>query len=167
MTTQSGGSHYRIFFQKYRVYQRSAKGMHNFFNPNLFDARQHFPMLPSWAPGHPTWVHLGTPLDPYGFMVGAHGRLMGSTLAPHGPPWLPQMVFCVNLNRNLTGQLGTYCKLTEPILPFSGFKLPLDTLVAARAMPIVGEKVKVRRPRWLKRGYYFVKCRPFRSPPRS
>ena len=97
-------------------------------------------------------------------MVGAHGRLMGSTLAPHGHPWLPKMVFCVNLNRNLTGQLGTYCKLTEPILPFSGFKLPLDTLVAARAMPIVGEKVKVRRPRWLKRGYYFVKCRPFRSP---
>ena len=84
-------------------------------------------------------------------MVGPHGRLMGSTLAPHGHPWLPRMVFCVNLNRNLTGQLGTYCKLTEPTLPFSGFKPPLDTLVAARAMPIGGEKVKVTRPRWLKR----------------
>ena len=48
---------------------------------------------------------------------GSHGRLMGSTLAPHGHPWLPKMVFCVNLNRNLTGQLGTYCKLTEPIWP--------------------------------------------------
>ena len=97
----------------------------------------HAPLLGTWTP------HLGSPwhtLDPYGFMVGAHGRLMGSTLAPHGHPWLPKMVFCVNLNRNLTGQLGTYCKLTEPILPFSGFKLPLDTLVAARAMPIVGER---------------------------
>ena len=31
----------------------------------------------------------------------------------------PEIVFCVNLNRNLTGQLGAYCKLTEPNWPLS------------------------------------------------
>ena len=81
---------------------------------------------------------------------------MGSSLATRAAPWLPQTVFCVNLNRNLIGQLGTYCKLTEPIWPFSGFKPPLGTFVAARAMPRAGEKVKVTKPRWPKRGYYSV-----------
>ena len=46
-------------------------------------------------------------------------------MAPRAAPWLPQTVVCVNLNRNLTGQSGTYCKLTEPIWPFSGLKPPL------------------------------------------
>ena len=33
-----------------------------------------------------------------------------------------------------------------------------------RAMAIRGERRTVTKPRWLKRGYYFVKRRPYRSP---
>ena len=33
---------------------------------------------------------------------------------PQALPGHPRIVIFVNLNRNLTGQLGSYCKLTQP-----------------------------------------------------
>ena len=102
---------------------------------------------------------------------------LGSPVALVGSCWAPacsprrgqtpqdplQKVVFVNLNRNLTGQLGTYCKLTKPMWAIFRSQAALGTLLLVLAMAPSGEKVKITKPRWLKRGYYFVKCRPFRS----